>query len=103
MSSLNITNRLVRYARKIWRTLSGGQVTLRVAQVRTMASRWRKTPFSGTVVVLVGTVIATLFIMLLDYTVGPLTNPGLIYLPLVAMLAYHWAVRHAVLATILQL
>src|SRR5438552_3801318 len=90
------TNRLGRYAHTVWSSPP-------VVGVRVMALRWRKAPFSGTIVVLVGTLIATLFIMLLDYTVGPLSNPGLIYLPLVAMLAYYWGVRHAVVATILQL
>lgn len=96
MASPTTTNRLIRYARTVWSSP-------RALRVRAVVSRWQKARFSGTAVTLVGTVIATLFIMLLDYTIVPLTNPGLIYLPLVAMLAYYWGVGHAVVATILQL
>ena len=90
------TNRLVRYARTVW-------TSPHVTRIRAIVLHWRKAPFSGTAVVLVGTIIATLFIMFLDYAIVPLNNPGLIYLPLVAMLAYYWGVGHAVVATILQL
>src|SRR6185312_3031580 len=70
---------------------------------RTTVVQWRKTRFSGMLTLLVGTVIATLIVMALDY-VGILEpNPGLIYLPLVALLAYHWAWRYALVATLLQL
>jgi hypothetical protein len=38
-----------------------------------------------------------------DHCVVVLPNPGVIYLPLVAMLAYHWGARYAIIATLLQL
>jgi len=41
--------------------------------------------------------------MALDRAVGTFPNPGLVYLPLVALLAYHWNWRYAAIATILQL
>ncbi len=96
MASPTITNRLVRYARTLWSSPG-------VTRLRAIALHWRKAPFSGTALVLVGTIIATLFIMFLNYAIVPLSNPGLIYLPLVAMLAYYWGVGHAIVATILQL
>jgi len=96
MASPTTPNRLVRYTRAIW-------TSPHVSRIRVLLLQWRKAPFSGTAVVMVGTVIATLFIMFLDYALGPLVNPGLIYLPIVAMLAYYWGVGHAVVATILQL
>jgi hypothetical protein len=33
----------------------------------------------------------------------PLPNPGLVNLPVVALLAYHWNWRYAAIATVLQL
>jgi len=41
--------------------------------------------------------------MLLDLTVVLLPNPGLVYLPLVALLAYHWNWRYAVIGAVLEL
>src|SRR5690349_16930825 len=96
MASPTTTNRFVRYVRTVWSSP-------RVAHIRAIVLHWRKAPFSGTAVVVAGTIIATLFIMFLDYAIVLLTNPGLIYLPLVAMLAYYWGVGHAVVATLLQL
>ncbi len=75
----------------------------RVLQWRARASRWREVPYSGTLVLLIGTALTTLFILLVDRTLVVISNPGLIYLPLVAMLAYHWSVRYAVIAMLLQL
>jgi signal transduction histidine kinase/GAF domain-containing protein len=50
-----------------------------------------------------GTVLATLCIWIFDHSIVLLPDPGLIYLPLVAMLAYHWGALHAVIAALLQL
>lgn len=96
MASPTITNRLVRYVHTLWSSP-------RVTYIRAMVLKWRKAPLAGTAVVVIGTAIGTLFIMWLDYAIVPLNNPGLIYLPLVAMLAYYWGVGHAIVATILQL
>jgi signal transduction histidine kinase len=51
----------------------------------------------------VGTVLLTLLIMALDRTMVLLPNPGLVYLLLVALLAYYWNWRYAAIATFLQL
>jgi hypothetical protein len=52
---------------------------------------------------LAGTALATLCIWIIDHMVILLPKPGLIYLPLVAMLAYHWVALYAVIAALLQL
>src|SRR6266851_1402686 len=74
-----------------------------IAELRTVVARWRKLPYSGAIILVIGTLVGTLFIMALDRAVGPFPNPGLVYLPLVALLAYHWNWRYAAIATILQL
>jgi hypothetical protein len=50
------------------------------AQVRAAVARWRQPPYSATVVQFVGTVLATLFFLVLNRTVVSLPNPGLISL-----------------------
>src|SRR5215469_13111255 len=82
--------------------LSGVWNSPQIAQLRTVVASWRKLPYAGAIILVLGTAVATLFIIALDRAVL-LTNPGLIYLPLVALLAYHWNWRYAVTATILQL
>jgi two-component system phosphate regulon sensor histidine kinase PhoR len=75
----------------------------RVVQLRALIAGWMKKPYAGTVVLLVGTALATLLIMAINSLAVILPNPGMIYLPLVAMLAYHWGWRYAAIAAILQL
>src|ERR1051326_4557383 len=92
----NTTDRLTRRIRLIWRSP-------RIKRVRQTASAWRALPYSGPVVLVLGTLLATLFIIAFNQSVVMLLNPGLIYLPLIAMLAYHWRWQLAVVASILQL
>ena len=75
----------------------------RITRGRAVVTRWRKAPYSGIVILLLGTVLATAFILVIDRTIVPLPNPGLIYLPFVAMLAYYWGARYALIAGVLQL
>lgn len=82
--------------RLIWRSP-------RIKQLRHIIAAWRDLPYSGPVVLILGTLLATLFIMAFDRSVVALVNPGLIYLPVIAMLAYHWKWRLALIAGILQL
>src|SRR5712692_7908752 len=96
MASTNSNNKLTRQARLIWRSP-------RIRQVRHTAKTWRDLPYSGPVVLILGTLLATLFIMAFDRSIVALVNPGLIYLPVIAMLAYHWKWPLAVIAGILQL
>jgi signal transduction histidine kinase/GAF domain-containing protein len=55
------------------------------------------------VVLVIGMVLATLLIIVLDHTSLLLINPGLVYLPLVALLAYYWNWRYAAISALLQL
>ncbi len=52
---------------------------------------------------LLGTATITLLVLVIDRLVVSLPNPGVIYLPLIAMLAYHWSWRLGALAGLLQL
>jgi hypothetical protein len=69
---------------------------------RDRVQRWRALPYSGVVVLLAGTALTTLLVGGVDRAV-PLPNPGVVYLPLIAMLAYHWNWRYGALAGLLQL
>lgn len=60
-------------------------------------------PRAGVLALVAGTLAIALLILLIDGALYPLPNPGLIYLPLVAMLAYHWGWRYGVAAGLLQL
>ncbi|HEY7413846.1 MAG TPA: DUF4118 domain-containing protein, partial [Ktedonobacteraceae bacterium] len=60
-------------------------------------------PYSGYMVALLGSICITACIIFIDYLFIPLPNPGMLYLPLVAMLAYHWKTRHALLAVVIQI
>jgi hypothetical protein len=62
---------VVQHTRAIWSTP-------RIAQVRAAVARWRQPPYSATVVQFVGTVLATLFFLVVNRTVVSLPNPGLI-------------------------
>jgi len=52
----------------------------RIAQVSAAVVWWPQTPYPGTVGLLVGTMLATLFFLIVDRTVVSLPNPGLIYM-----------------------
>ncbi len=96
MASSTSRNKVMQRVRATWHSP-------RVAQVRALVTRWRKAPYSGTVILLLGIVLTTVFILIIDRAVVVLPNPGFLYLPFVAMLAYHWGVRYAAIATLLQL
>ncbi|MGH2496953.1 MAG: ATP-binding protein [Ktedonobacteraceae bacterium] len=96
MTSTNTTNKLTRLARLLWRSP-------RIIQLRHSANTWRNLPYSGTVALILGTLLATLLIIALDRSVVALLNPGLIYLPVIGMLAYHWKWPLALIAAILGL
>ena len=96
MTTTNTSNKLARQLRLIWRSP-------RIKQIRHITATWRDLWYSGPVILLLGTLLATLFIMAFDRSVVALVNPGLIYLPIIAMLAYHWKWRLALVASILQL
>ncbi|HZR39487.1 MAG TPA: GAF domain-containing protein [Ktedonobacteraceae bacterium] len=89
-------NKIEQRARAFWR--SPGML-----RCRATIAHWQHIPFSGTVTLLVGTLLTTIVIWGFDHLFVVLPDPGLIYLPLVAMLAYHWRAWHAMLAVLLQL
>jgi signal transduction histidine kinase len=60
-------------------------------------------PFLGLLLAVPGMVLWTFCIVGFDQWVVHLPDPALFYLPLVAMLAYYWGRRYALLAVIMQL
>ncbi|HEY6285085.1 MAG TPA: GAF domain-containing protein, partial [Ktedonobacteraceae bacterium] len=96
MPSVVSTHKFTRHVTTVWNSP-------RVTELRATVAKWQKLQYSGTVILVIGTVLATLLIMALDRTSLLLPNPGLVYLPLVAFLAYYWNWRYAVIATLLQL
>src|SRR5436190_13656174 len=96
MPSVASRNKFTRQVTTVWNSPC-------VTEVRATVASWQKLHYSGTVILVIGTVLATLLIMALDRTSLLLPNPGLVYLPLVAFLAYYWNWRYAVIATLLQL
>src|SRR5215467_2898511 len=96
MPSAASTHKLARRFTTVWNSP-------RITELRATVAKWQKWQYSGTVILIIGTVLATLFIMVIDSTSLLLPNPGLVYLLLVAFLAYYWNWRYAVIATVLQL
>ncbi|HEY4388645.1 MAG TPA: ATP-binding protein [Ktedonobacteraceae bacterium] len=60
-------------------------------------------PFLGWLLAVPGTFLLTFCIIGIDTWGLYLFDPGLWYLPLVAMLAYHWGLRYALLAALVEL
>nr|MDQ2717225.1 DUF4118 domain-containing protein [Chloroflexota bacterium] len=88
---------------RIWRFLNTMWESPRVLWWRGLVARWQRLPYAGMVTLVVGLVLATLLVLFLDRMVVALPNPGLVYLPIVAMLAYHWKWRYAIMAALLSL
>ncbi|HLZ20842.1 MAG TPA: ATP-binding protein [Ktedonobacterales bacterium] len=70
---------------------------------RRRMSVWHASPYSGATALLAGTALITLLVAAINHVAVTLPNPGVIYLPLIAMLAYHWNWRHGAVASICQL
>lgn len=64
--------------------------------------RVKQAPYSGVIVSVGGVFIVTL-IILLSERLFPSPNPGVVYLPLAAFIAYYWDLRHGILTAILSL
>jgi signal transduction histidine kinase len=88
---------------KVTRQLSAIWNSQRVTELRAVMARWQKQPYSGIVVLVAGMVLATLLVLIIDRTIVLLPSPGLIYLLVVGLLAYHWNWRYAVMGAILEL
>ena len=87
MPAVGSTNKFTRQLTTVWNSP-------RITELRATVARWQKMPYSGTVILVIGTVLATFIIMALDRTTVLLPNPGLVYIPLVAFLAYYWNWRY---------
>ena len=96
MATSPFVNGIVRSANTIWRSP-------RVVHWRAAVAKWQQEPYSGSVVLLPGTLLATLLVIGLNHLLIFIPNSGLVYLPLVALLAYHWNWRYAAIAAVLQL
>lgn len=65
---------------------------------------WTRDPVAGGIVLGAGVVLATGLLFGINALLGtPLPSPGTLYLPLVAMLAYHWGWRYALAGALLEL
>ncbi len=62
----------------------------------------KQTPYSGVVISAGGVFIVTLLILLSE-RLFPAPNPGVIYLPLAAFVAYYWNLRYGILTAVLSL
>lgn len=106
--------RVVRAAQSIWMARAVLLLDMRQAvdrwwrspsmnQWRNLLRDWFNDPLAGTVLLLGGTAFVTLFVAFIDRVFVPLPNPGMVYLPLAAMLAYHWGWRHGAIVGILAI
>ncbi len=74
-----------------------------LSRIETLAERLRMIPYTGVTLAVCGTLFITLCLIGIDRWLVVLPNPGMLYLPLVALLGYHWGIRHALASAILQL
>ncbi len=73
-----------------------------VVRLRRLTLAARRAPWSGAVVIVGGAVFITLLILVLE-RMTHLPNRGVMYLPVVAFIAYHWDWRHGAVAALLDL
>jgi two-component system phosphate regulon sensor histidine kinase PhoR len=71
--------------------------------VREYIERWEADTRAGIVALVGGTALATLVNLALGAIFGPMPNPGVVYLPVIAMLGYHWDWRFGAAGAALQL
>jgi len=71
--------------------------------VRGNIERWEADTRAGVVALVGGTALATLVNFALGALFGPMPNPGVVYLPVIAMLGYHWSWRFGAAGAALQL
>lgn len=84
------------WGQRVWESPRG-------LRVRRQSSQWLEDPRAGSAVLIGGIIFFTLLIAVLDKLLVPLPNPGMVYLPLVAMLAYHWNWTYALLGGVLEI
>lgn len=96
MAATQSRNKLEQQVNALWKSSP-------LARVRRLFFAWRAMPYSGIITLLLATVLVTLLILAFDRSVVALVNPGVIYLPVIAMIAYHWRWPLAVSGGLLQL
>jgi signal transduction histidine kinase/GAF domain-containing protein len=69
---------------------------------RSALADWRQMPYSGMVTLIAGSVVVTLLVWL-STRFFQVPNVGVVYLPLIAMLAYYWRWRLAIIGAVVQL
>ncbi|GEM_PF-490679 len=79
------------------------QQSLLIQRWRERLAGWRRLPYSGLLIMLGGMFLITFLLWLFDLLILPLPNPGVVYLPLIAMLAYYWDWRLGAVACGLEL
>ncbi len=82
-------------ARRAW----GSETVL---QGRSALANWLQKPYSGMVTLVVGSVLVTLLVWL-STRFFQVPNVGVVYLPFIAMLAYYWRWRLAIIGCAVQL
>lgn len=65
--------------------------------------RWHMFPFSGIIIAVAGTALLTSLLYICDLWLIFLPNAGVLYFPLIAVLAYYWPVCYTFLAIALQI
>ena len=65
--------------------------------------RWHMFPFSGLITAVAGTALLTGLLYLCNLYLVVLPNAGVLYFPLIAVLAYYWPLRYVFLAMVLQI
>ncbi|HEY1387124.1 MAG TPA: ATP-binding protein [Ktedonobacterales bacterium] len=83
------------YVRRAW---GSGTVLL----WRSALAGWRQKPYSGMVTLIAGSVVVTLLVWL-STRFFQVPTVGVVYLPLIAMLAYYWRWRLAIAGCMVQL
>jgi two-component system phosphate regulon sensor histidine kinase PhoR len=74
-----------------------------LSRIETLAEQLRIIPYAGVTLAVCGTLLLTLCLIGIDHALVVLPNPGILYLPLVALLGYHWGIYHALASALLQL
>jgi two-component system phosphate regulon sensor histidine kinase PhoR len=74
-----------------------------LSRIDRLGSQLQTIPYAGITLAVCGTLLMTLCLMGIDRWLVVLPNPGMLYLPLVALLGYHWGIRHALVSAMLQL
>jgi two-component system phosphate regulon sensor histidine kinase PhoR len=71
-------------------------------RIRAAIMSGRRAPYSGVTIAVGGVVAVTLLISLLE-SMLPAPNPGVLFLPLVAFVAYYWNLRYGIATALLSL